>query len=142
MVAADRFLMDRYDETASFGRRVKLAHNCSEPLYIFNLSVSVLGGARDRDITTQTDAAVSTGRQLQDPFDPTVRYVSTGHLPCDPSQIPQTPNFGPGLSDWKATDPPYESFFVAETVHDVPFELPTSPGWSPENFTRGFRRYG
>ena len=74
-------VMELYDETASFGRRVKLAHNCSEPLYIFNLSVSVLGGARDRDITTQTDAAVSTGRQLQDPFDPTVRYVSTGELP-------------------------------------------------------------
>jgi len=89
--------MELYDETSSFGRRIQLSHNCSRPLYVFNLSVSVIGGARgatfdshvphslsfavahvlltilslllthsclgaDRDITTSTDAAVSTGR--------------------------------------------------------------------------------
>ena len=73
------------------------------------------------------------------------------------------------MSDWKATDGsdpssvPFESFFVAETVHDVPFELPpslaeekestataaaaavatrSSVSSSSSNFTRGMRRYG
>ena len=36
--------------------------------------------------------------------------------------------------DCKATDDPFESFFVAETVHDIHFELHPS--------TRGFSRYG
>eukprot|EP01047_Picozoa_sp_COSAG01_P041598 COSAG01_NODE_3579_length_5913_cov_14.430513_5_plen_244_part_00 len=135
-------VVELYDETASFGRRLRLTHNCTQALYVFNLSVSLIGGARDRDITTHTDASVSTGRQIRDPYDSTVVLVGTGHLPCDPSASPQTPNFGPGLSDWRSGDPAYESFFVAETVHDVPYEQANSPGWSPANFTRGFRRYG
>ena len=101
-------VLELYDETSAFGRRLKLAHNCSEPLYVFNMSVSVLSVARDRDITTSTDAAVSKGRQLPDLYRET-RYSAVAFLP-----LPDTSSdYGPGLSDFRADDEPFESFFVA-----------------------------
>jgi hypothetical protein len=72
-------VVELYDETASFGRRVRLSHNCSLPLFVFDMSISIIGGARDRDITCDQDASVSWGQQRHDPFDPSVAYSTLGY---------------------------------------------------------------
>ena len=125
--------MELYDETSAFGRRVRLAHNCSAPLYVGNLSVSVYLPAHDRAITTATDASVAAVRLLPDPARAGVRYYTNGHI-----STPGLRDFGPGLSDWRGggggSGGGYESYFVAEVAHDVPFD-PAPP-------QRGFGRYG
>jgi hypothetical protein len=88
--------MELYDETSAFGRRVRLAHNCSAPLYVGNLSVSVYLPAHDRAITTATDASVAAVRLLPDPARADVRYYTNGHI-----STPGLRDFGPGLSDWR-----------------------------------------
>lgn len=134
---SDRFLLvttvlELYDQTASFGRRVRLSHNCSAPLFVFNMSVSALNVARDRDITPATDAAVSHGSMISD--GPHTAYHANSFLPIDPA-LPAGA-FGPGLSQWTAEEPPFESYFVAETVFDVPYQrVQDAP-------SRGMQRYG
>eukprot|EP00038_Savillea_parva_P010018 m.187380 g.187380 ORF g.187380 m.187380 type:complete len:1011 (+) comp17050_c0_seq1:40-3072(+) len=105
-----------YDETSSFGRRVLVAHTCTEPLYVFNMSISLLNVVHDRSIVTHTDAAVAMGTILQDTFDP-VAYHANMFLPIAPSLS----TFGPGLSDFEAGDDAFESYFVVECVSDVEF---------------------
>lgn len=112
-----------YDETSAFGRRLRLRHDCTVPLYVLNMSFSILAGAHDRDIILHTDATVSNQND-----------------PGSYADIPGLNSFGPGLSDWKSTDPAFESFFAAEVVHDVHYEsLPT--GAAAANFSRGMSRY-
>jgi hypothetical protein len=113
-----------YDETSAFGRRLRLQHNCSAPLYVFNMSFSVLEEARDRAILVSTDASVANQND-----------------PGSYADIPGLSSFGPGISDWKSTDPAFESFFAVEVIHDVPYQsLPT--GAAAANFSRGMSRYG
>jgi hypothetical protein len=57
-----------YDETSAFGRRVRMIHNCTRPLRVCNMSVSVLSVAHDRDIMFTTDATVAMGSLLKDPY--------------------------------------------------------------------------
>ena len=112
-----------YDETSAFGRRLRLRHDCTVPLYVLNMSFSILAGAHDRDIILHTDATVSNQND-----------------PGSYADIPGLNSFGPGLSDWKSTDPVFESFFAAEVVHDVHYEsLPT--GAAAANISRGMSRY-
>lgn len=113
-----------YDETSAFGRRLQLRHNCAVPLYIFNMTFSILAAAHDRDIKVHTDATVSNQND-----------------PGSYADIPGLTSFGPGLSDWKSTDPAFESYFAAEVFHDVHYQsLPT--GTAAANFSRGMTRYG
>lgn len=113
-----------YDETSAFGRRLQLQHNCTVPLYVFNMSFSILDAMHDRAITTHTDPSVSNQND-----------------PGSYADIPGLPSFGPGVSDWKSTDPIFESYFAAESIHDVPYQS-VPPGAAAANFSRGMSRYG
>jgi hypothetical protein len=103
-------VLELYDQTSSFGRRVKLDHNCSSPLFVFNMSICMLSVARDRDITWRQDAAVATGRRVHDPYvgidGRHWMYASIGYLA--PAMLA---NYGPGLSKWKVS-----FFFVSMSV--------------------------
>ena len=106
--------LELYDETSAFGRRIKMLHNCTSSLYVFNVSVSVLAPAHDRSITPWADEYFS-----QAPTDPYtgVTFQSTGFLPITgmnyPSPAGAVTPFGPGLSDWRA-GVDFESFFLVE----------------------------
>ena len=117
-------VLELYDQASAFGRRLRLAHNCSTPLHVYNTSVSVLDVLHDRTITTHTDAAVSLARLVTEHFppQPPVTYHTSGFL-----STPGLAFFGPGLSSWRATDPTFESYFVAEVVRDVGFETVMTP---------------
>ena len=121
-------VFELYDETSAFGRRLLLNHNCSIPLYVFNMSVTTTRVLRDRTIFVGTDAALSTTRIIHDPFD-RVTFEANGYLaPSDQF------TWGPGLSGWTALDPPFESYFAVEVVFDTDFD--TDPP------LRGMSRYG
>lgn len=116
-------VIELYEETSGFGRRMKLEHNCTLPLFIFNMSVVLSRYARDREITTKTDAAISSARRIADPFAADERYsacayIQTGGL----ANGVANGDYGPGLSQWYGVaDDMFESFLVVEIVHDVAF---------------------
>ena len=121
-------VLELYDETSAFGKRVRLQHNCSAPLYVYNMSVSINSLKHDRSVTASTDAAVAEGGLARDhdstgqPIQLWVNnFLRTGGLPF----------YGPGLSDWRDDSTVFESYFVAEVAHDVAFEVsPVARGMS------------
>lgn len=125
-------MLELYDETSAFGRRLRLAHNCTKSLWVYNVSVSILNLIEDRTITYHTDAAVSEGRLLREQYSPgqKITYHANGFL-----STPGLSFFGPGLSDWRATDSIFESYFLAELVRDVSFGTVLNPVY------RGMSRY-
>ena len=125
-------VLELYGQTSAFGRRLRLAHNCTGPLWVYNASISVLDLVEDRSITTHTDASVADARLISEryPPQPQVAYHTSGF-----ASTPGLPFFGPGLSDWQATHPAFESYFVAEVVRDVGYNTVQNPTH------RGMTRY-
>eukprot|EP00040_Diaphanoeca_grandis_P036541 m.233286 g.233286 ORF g.233286 m.233286 type:complete len:895 (+) comp33639_c0_seq1:188-2872(+) len=121
-------VLELYDETSAFGKRVRMKHTCSNPLYVYNMSIAVYLENYDRSISVHTDASVSKGRLVKDTAGGE-HYGTNGFISTDGIDF-----FGPGLSDWKASDDTFESYFLVEVFHDVLFS--TTPPY------RGMSRYG
>lgn len=124
-------VLELYDNTSAFGRRILLSHTCSTPVFIFNMSVSVLSVLHDRDITTHTDATMASGRFVSDLYDATLSYSTNGFAL---TQGRNPSEFGPGVSAWASDTGVFESYLVVECVYDVHFEA--------DPVIRGMRRYG
>lgn len=110
-----------YDATSAFGKRLLLRHNCTAPLFVFNMSVSLLALARDLGVETFTDASIAEA--VVDGTDapaPGVGVWGTRFLPIAASHSHDSalPAYGPGLSFFTSADS-FTSFLCVEVVHDA-----------------------
>ena len=109
-----------YDGTSAFGKRVLLRHTCSAPLFVFNMSVSLLALARDLAVETFTDASISeVAVDGTDAPAPGVGVWNTKFLPIAASHSYDhaLPAYGPGLSFFSPADA-FTSFLCVEVAHD------------------------
>jgi hypothetical protein len=122
-----------YDGTSTFGKRVALTHNCSAPLFVFNLTVSMLATTGGGAVETQTDAAIAEPAIAA--LDNVTTVFVNRFLPIAASHAydASLPAFGPGLSFFPA-GANFTSYLVVEVVHDGDPPSPTSP--------HGMTRYG
>ena len=114
-------MYELYDGTSGFSKRLRLEHTCVEPLYVFNMTVSVLNIA-DKTVSFNTDAQVAEGGMEQGLHLNRFKKVAPGVLH----------GYGPGLSNFVAGEV-FESFLSTEVVHEASY--PSGP-------QRGMTRYG
>ena len=109
-----------YDGTSAFGKRVLLRHTCAAPLFVFNMSVSLLALARDLAVETFTDASISETTVDGTDAPPGVAVWGTRFLPIAGSHAYDhaLPAFGPGLSFFSSADA-FASFLCVEVAHDA-----------------------
>jgi hypothetical protein len=109
-----------YDGTSAFGKRILLRHTCAAPLFVFNMSVSLLALARDLAVETFTDASISEVAVDGTDAPPGVGVWNTKFLPIAASHAYDhaLPAYGPGLSFFTSADA-FTSFLCVEVVHDA-----------------------
>jgi hypothetical protein len=136
-VVTATIIYELYDGTSAFGKRVRLAHACPFPLFVFNMSTSLLALRGDRLVETFTDAAIAEGALLPS-LDGSGTVWVNRFLPITASHSYDDviPEFGPGLSFFAAggDDSSFTSYLVVEVMHDAP--LPDASG------PRGMTRFG
>ena len=121
-----------YDGTSAISKRVLLSHNCSSaPLFVFNMTVSLLALVGDGRADVLTDASIAEGAIAT--FDGQQVWVNRFiPITADHSHDAELPAFGPGLSFFAAGDN-FTSYLAVEVFHDAP--RPAS-GSEPRGMTR------
>ena len=130
-VVTATIIYELFDSTSAFAKRVALTHNCSAPLFVFNMSVSLLPLKADGLADVTTDASISEG--ALGTFDGAFTWVNRFvPIAADHSHDADLPAFGPGLSFFAAGDE-FTSYMAVETFHDA--ARPAS-GTLPRGMTR------
>ena len=122
-----------YDETSTFGKRILLNHQCNEPLYVFDMTVSLYSLYRGDSVNVFTDASIAEGALMTIDNIPYVFVNRFIPITASHSYDNDIPLYGPGLSNFLNTDS-FTSYLCVEIIHDA-----YAPG---NNDTRGFTRYG
>ena len=119
--------VELYDETSAFGRRVRMHHNCTEAVFVFNMSLSLLALNDSHAITVEgagdvSRAGIAQGEEAWGSWGPFYTSQFFGITGWHSPYPLEGTAFGPGLSNWRADDEEFESYFVAEVVHEsTPF---------------------
>jgi hypothetical protein len=145
-------VFEMYDGTSTIGRRVLVSHNCSGTVQLLNMSVVLMQEVHDRAVTTYTDASIAEGT-LVSTDSPSIRSVfATRYIPVSASHAFDAtfPMHGPGVvlsprpaqalpssAHWAASLAyAFESFFVAEVVHDDEYPSATGPRGASSRYSK------
>ena len=119
-----------YDATSAFGKRILLQHSCAFPLYVFNMSVSLLALRGDKAVETYTDASIAEGAIVGGYADaPGAPVWVNRFLPIAASHALDhaLPAFGPGLSNFAPSSDAFTSYLCVEVVHDAAYGSSGAP---------------
>eukprot|EP00039_Didymoeca_costata_P032421 m.37766 g.37766 ORF g.37766 m.37766 type:complete len:774 (-) comp9349_c0_seq2:28-2349(-) len=105
--------MEIFDNTAAFGKRLHINHNCSELLYVYNMTVDMLQLEQDGLIEMSNDPAIA--RAAIGNIDSDQNVWITQYDVVAPYKLEM---LGPGLSKFSSSDN-FQTFTVIETVHDA-----------------------